>query len=602
MHRFGGRSRSAFGNLADAHPSRSPFPVEKSQSKQKTILNLSLEHHTQTMKRILYMGSMAALMLACSQKEDVQPTPSRPEEPTPSTPVTLSLEMASGSYAEDSGEEYPLAWSEGDAVALYTVLADGTLAQPVKLTLGSDGQWTPALEHTDGNRYFACYPWQEKFNGEVDASATDDQHFFAQAIAGWVPVADQSDPATGVKNSSLMTAAGAVTASESGATLRLSFTPRMALVSLSFPKTVYHFDNSPAIADYEVPISNPLFKDHIPQTAANGSYLYVVNPQLATTLSGLYNGQTSWSVETGEAAAGKINRNAIGKNTEVNHTLQVGDFFLADGTLLSKDADAATIAASPVIGVVYQLDPNRIGEADKKALGGVVHGQVISTWQLTPTSQDSPLQWSTYGGGERDESSIGLKPIPDLTANLATNVRLADNAIDGYYYTTQILTERATDVERGLYPLFSQVKQFANLVGGPLVNCTTGWYLPAIGQWFDVIRNLGKYELALDSDELVDYGGGCFYWSNKAHYDIPVALNQAMEKVSEMDKFLYDTQSATALVTSSILSDKTSHCLMLSSYFPISLEDGSTQYTETRINVLNGPKTSLYNSRLMLTF
>lgn len=351
-----------------------------------------------------------------------------------------------------------------------------------------------------------------------------------------------------------------------------------------------------------MPCSNPIFKDLVAQAAPDGSYLYVVNPELAPTLSGLYNSQISWSLETEDAAAGKVNRMAIGKDTEVQHTLQVGDFFLANGTLLPKDAEAATVAAAPVIGVVYQIDPNRIGEADKKALGGVAHGQVISTWQLTPTSQDSPLQWSTYGGGSRDESSIGLKPIPDPTADLATNVRLANNAIDGYYYTTQILTERAFDVERGMYPLFTQVAQFGTLTGGPQVRCTTGWYLPAIGQWFDVIRNLTQYDLALDSNELVDYGGGGFYWSNKERYDVPAALNRAMEKVADMDKTLYNTQSASPFATSSIMADNASHCLMLSSPFSYEGEDGSTQYAETRINILAGAKNSLYNSRLVLTF
>lgn len=103
-------------------------------------------------------------------------------------------------------------------------------------------------------------------------------------------------------------------------------------------------------------------------------------------------------------------------------------------------ADAATVAAAPVVGIVYQIDPNRISDAEKEALGGKVHGQVISSQMLIPRTQNSS-KWCTYGGqGNRDESSIGLKPIPDLNSDHATNVKLADAAIDGYYYTTQILS------------------------------------------------------------------------------------------------------------------------------------------------------------------
>lgn len=554
---------------------------------------------TSPMKHLLWLCGAAVLSFSCSggdSSDSPTPTP-----PSPSPQLPLTVEVTSGTYTSTDGNSspnhYPIELSEGDAIGLYVIHTDGSTSGPEKLTLTSEGSWPTTLEYSEGDLYFAYYPWQEAITAEVNTSATDDKTFFAQFIDSWNPATDQHDPENGLKASALMTATGTVTASENEATLKLQFTPRMAMVALAFPSTTYHFNNTPAIPDYVIPATDLVFEGFVPFAAEDGTYLYQVRPDETLTLQGSYNGDEHWSLEAMSTEGSCKRMEVAGGDLTIDHTLQAGDFFLANGHLLSKDADAAEVAAAEVIGVVFQIDPQRIGQADKEALGGTAHGQVLSSQIITYTDESSHLEWCTWGGnGDRDESSIGLKPIPDETGNLATNVRLANEAIDGYYYTSQIVKERATDLEKGLYPIFSEVLKFDQLAGGPQQGTlTTGWYLPAIGQWFDVIRNLGGYELALDSPDLTHYGGGTFYWKNSENIDILSSLNQAMAKIAASNKAEYDTQGTNLFWTSSILNNQAVHCLGIN---PRTEVEGM----DMRVNILAGTKSNMYLTRLILTF
>ena len=556
------------------------------------------------MKHLFMFCGIAALAFSCSKGESKDPSGSiTPPETAPALPLTV--QVTSGSYAAIGGEDIPVVISEGDAIGLYILGSDNPEVTAVKLTLGGDGTWSASeeLEHTEGNRYFACYPWQEQPGGAIHADAENDETFFAEMISEWIPAADQSTPEK-FAAASLMTATGKTTATDESATLVLQFTPRTALVGITFPQTVYKFTNTPSIPDYTVPASNIVFDGFTPSNLDNEVYLYQVNPDSDSEIKGSYGDGETWTFAAADCESGNLTLQAVGDgDTEKQHTLQVGDFFLADGHLLSKDTEAATVAAAPVVGIVYQIDPSRISEAEKEALGGKVHGQVISCQMLIPRTENSS-KWCTYGGtGDRDESSIGLKPIPDLNSDHATNVKLADAAIDGYYYTTQILTQRADELEN-LYPLFCEIQNFATLAGGPVSGIhATEWYLPAIGQWFDVIRGLGGYDMAVDSPDLspfildgIEYVD-TFYRTYKDDVDVVASLNKAMEKVSAECKFDYYMAQTNVFWTSSPMSSAAVHALSFNSK-----EVSPNDPEAWRINVLSGPKDRYYNTRALLCF
>ena len=105
-------------------------------------------------------------------------------------------------------------------------------------------------------------------------------------------------------------------------------------------------------------------------------------------------------------------------------------FFLADGRLLSKDAPADEVASSDVIGVVYQIDPERFDPAIADTLGAV-HALVLGTKYVKelPDEDAGYYHWGPLGLGE---SLIGFDKIYG-SYELDANYRLADRDIFGYF-------------------------------------------------------------------------------------------------------------------------------------------------------------------------
>ena len=135
-------------------------------------------------------------------------------------------------------------------------------------------------------------------------------------------------------------------------------------------------------------------------------YRYLVNPALAaaTILAGGYGGNREFTIApTGlEAGSYKVYK-VDGGRVEKNHTLQVGDYFLADGNLLSKDAAAEMVAQAEVAGIVFQTAPSRIGEGEKNALGGEAHGLVLAAKNAATNVQWGPVSYTHLSGSVRRE-------------------------------------------------------------------------------------------------------------------------------------------------------------------------------------------------------
>lgn len=216
---------------------------------------------------------------------------------------------------------------------------------------------------------------------------------------------------------------------------------------------------------------------------------------------------------------------------------QVGDFYLADGSLLDRETDAATITNANAIGIVFTTDVTRMGEAEKEALRAKSvepHGLVIAT--RTPRQVTDLFYWymTPDYDSSRDESEIGL---PKLWDNFEEGegkehetYALVNNDLEGYKYNMAIRTERKADFEAGYYGAIKAAADFEIEVPAPAAS--TGWYLPSAGQWFDVLRNLAGVELS-DTESsfflIDDYGN--FSWMNKGR--VNDILNECMAHVAD---------------------------------------------------------------------
>lgn len=216
----------------------------------------------------------------------------------------------------------------------------------------------------------------------------------------------------------------------------------------------------------------------------------------------------------------------------------VGDFYLSDGSLLDVSTDAATVASHDVIGIVYSTDTTRMGAAEKQALidkGIEPHGSVMATKHVGDITYSNMWFYDVATQGwDRDEREIGI-PYAYVVDDYYASYELSDADIEGYLYTKLIREKRADDFENGMYPIFRDAVAFNETVPAP--ETSTGWYLPATGQWFDILRNLAGATLNTTSS-FFDGETGNFFWLGKG--DVPELMNANFEKVADDDKTMFD--------------------------------------------------------------
>ena len=431
---------------------------------------------------------------------------------------------------------YTTEFTEGDACGLFVVRDGKVTAENIKLTATqANGKpaWTlpqgTTLYYNSADRYFLYYPYQETLEGTVAPNGTDDAAFFADVISKWQPKADQSDYAA-YTASDLMTAVGSVGTKDANGKRQLTFsmTHHMALVVIEMPGTLCKFGDYPGIV-YST-CSNPDFTGEAKPYPASGLYRYLVHPAVGGEFATSYddNGTTrefAISIAGNSLVAGSYKTYKVDGGTTVEEyasyaesgIVRIGDFYCtkdngATGYLIPKEAEASVVQAADVVGIVFQTDKSRIGAKEKEKLGGEdkVHGLVMAL-----KDAETSLRWGPYGIDE------GLTKCVTKAENY--------NDISGYGNCEHIRTNR-----KGFdsYPAFKAADDYNTTC--PVPATTTGWYLPASGQWWDILQNLGGCPVFAKQDEQISSQSGDFTWTGQG--DVPAALNAWMEKIATDSK------------------------------------------------------------------
>ena len=205
---------------------------------------------------------------------------------------------------------------------------------------------------------------------------------------------------------------------------------------------------------------------------------------------------------------------------------KVGDYFYSDGTwsdggLVSIDADGtnpvwaetkpAPISGKTVIGIVFQTNPDRIADTEKN--NGFTHGYVVAT-KKAHNSQKTTTSYSLDG-----EFSV-------LNAVKSASTWYKD--IGGWDDTQKVISAYAGNMQN--VPLFDWVTtDFSPSAPGN----TSGWFVPATGQVWDMLANLGGGEVAtyLASCQTETYDATYYVEKNDISYSVIDALNEKMALV-----------------------------------------------------------------------
>ena len=494
----------------------------------------------QNIYHLLQAALLLLLVVSCTQEE----FPAAQDKA-----LQLTISVTDGGYTSTEGKTtravengYTTEFTEGDACGLYMVRGGKPVYSNVKLTAEKDAatggiMWktdgTTLAAGMDGESYYLYYPYQADMAGKTatpaEGAVMTDAEFFKPLIDGWQPGDDQSTHAA-YTASDLMTAGGSTTGT--GNTIHLSFAMkhRMALAVIEMPKTVYKFIDA-NVPDYTVGAEATFTGTAKPLRMADGTYRYLVHSSMPT-IEGCYDGgnrEFTITTSASHPVVGEYKRYKVDGAAETIKNVtyaesgiaRIGDFYCTKnngttGYLIPKEADETTVQAAKVVGIVFQTDKSRIGAKEKEKLGGEgnVHGLVMAVKNIATRQA-----WGLFGMDE------GLTTCRTKADNY--------NDISGYGNCEHIRANRGSFAN---YPAFKAADDYNTIC--PVPSTTTGWYLPASGQWWDILQNLGGCPVLADVTLQTSSDSGDFFWSGQG--DVPAALNAWMGKIATASKDIFN--------------------------------------------------------------
>lgn len=399
-------------------------------------------------------------------------------------------------------------FNAGDAIGIFAVknnaIADAVnnLKLTYKKTGLNTGEWNPptgtSLYWNEGMSYIAYYPYKEGIT--IDAGKTTDEIMTSLVNNEKLqPQPDQSDPDK-YTACDLMTAVGVVSGDT---TLNFKFEHRFALLIL---KPHAHFKYVPptdAVFTYR---SNTTLSDLIVDVTAkdvelngvspckmdDGSFRAIVLPtETSTEIAGSYSttdatsgadktltySGTPTSFTAGNCYTLEV-KSPLPSSQKIRE-LTPGDFvfFTADNKIEIFPGDGVfegeTIPDyANAAGMVITSDPTKM--TDPKCND--------KNWKHAYVMGLKNIGVARWGDEKVDETGI-----PDMTTN-----DLLENNMNGYSETQAILDTYTDTQLENTYKAFKLIKKYrAEKIIPYEKDVCSPWFMPSIGQWFDLLINIG---------------------------------------------------------------------------------------------------------------
>lgn len=397
--------------------------------------------------------------------------------------------------ASESG--YNTTFTKGDQIGVFAV-KDGRVIEDCKnvpLTYNGTG-WEGTVYYYTGAKYFAYYPY---------VASMSDKTSVEEIVDAFTPQSDQSTNENYTK-SDLMTAD---VVSPSDKRLNFQFEHKMSLIEISLPLQKY-ITPAPEKYEYSSPVIGATFsidpgsgqQSITPYKMGGGVYRYIVPAKVSHTVGGEFqtgDGKTiayskaGFSLSAGNYKRLNVSYDGAPSGEPQERAIAIGDYYYSDGSICP--GNASNPPSEDCIGIVFSTDVNRIGQVATEALGkkGVTtpHGLVMAL-----TNASDGCNWCKI---YRDENAGGADgaPFKDNTVNLKKQY----HNVDGYAETHWIIETYKNDgsILKDIYSAFYHASLYGTAKGGTakyaVPTNTTGWFIPSMGQWWDILSNLGKVNL-----------------------------------------------------------------------------------------------------------
>lgn len=434
------------------------------------------------MKSSMMLMTVSAVLASCTQEEIVQnDVPTR---------QTLNISVNTQDFVSEDGsrattgtdENRTTAFVKGDEMGMYVISNDGTVICNNEKFVYNGITWEAANElyYWKNANYIAYYPYNADLTAQnintVDVIKTkfaESADFYTQNTAeayekADLMLAEVQKPADG--------------------NIRFELAHQFSMVEINVPVRKYVTSKAQGSFEYTAPVSlnwdTPLTIDGkavTPYSTGKGSFRFIVpsEKELSFTLDGHLVYDEGVPVNFGSSDAQTLNL-ASGhckvynvtydkiSSDVVTRDLEVGDYYYSDGSIYpygnqEGDKDKSKPVKDGCIGVIFEVGtgvPNTPW----------THGSVLALKSL------GQAKWSAK------ECTVEGNVIETLSA---------DATIKSGYEVTQALLQMEgfllNDAANLAYNFGKgeEDSQYAAPVS------SSGWYLPSIADWVEVIQNLG---------------------------------------------------------------------------------------------------------------
>lgn len=470
----------------------------------------------------------AAIVASCSQNEELTGE-------TPDSLQGFQISVSDEGFMDESGKTratengYTTRFSNGDAIGIFAVRGE-TVVEDIKnrkFTL-TDGYW----ELTDGGdpieykgsqfqrmTFYAYYPYNA--NVTFDPTKVDP---FETYVNNWKIGSEQNEG--NYTQYDLMTSTGSVQGDRLKGQIAFTMQHRMALAVVKMPNLTYSFTNG-GIDDYLLPLAAGSFTVNNTQATpyyqeSTDTYRFWVNPNKEFSIKGTYTGVSEMEYEAkGTLEGGTAKMYTIEDKSKINHTLQVGDYFCADGKIVSVDAETVPESVIGIVCYVGNIQPSVTHEAyteTQDALRrdhpGCTHGLVVAMnyaeYNDSKTSVFSPQSRDYFYGNwfNSDDDWTGKFINTDTKTTDAEGV--AALPFLGYNHTELMINSPSW--ENACQAGVNFVQAYRTKVVAP--NITSGWFLASLKELdllFRLKSTINARLKAVGGDELLE---GSRHWSN----------------------------------------------------------------------------------------
>ena len=494
---------------------------------------------------------------SCSQEEDVK------EMNGDNSSSGLQISVSDGGYFDTTPgtraieKGYATEFTEGDEIGIFGVDANGIVENinNRKCMMTADGNWKIDGEQIKYNgaefkqmKFYAYYPYD--VNVKFNVTEGDP---FAEYISEWTLGNDQSGEKY-TKYDLMTSSSSAVVDNRFKGEINFKMQHCMALAVLKMPNLVYNFINSDVtIDDYELPITNASFKLNNKEVTpyyqkSTGAYRFLVKPGEEFKIEGSYTGVKEMTcTATAKLNEGTAKVYTVSDTNKKEYTLSIGDYYCADGSIVSKDIESVP---DNVIGIVCYVGnpqpsvthPQNYTEANDAlrrdyakckhglvlALNNAINAKapVISNADYTVSNQfhQNKDLGITYGDWFSADEEWKSKFDNCNTANSSTVPETRYPAFMGYNNTVLLtMCYEGKGDQKVCNIAYDFINAYRVAVEVPAV--ATSWYLPSVTCWNQVAKNLGTINGSLNkiagADQMVSStindkknAGTDHYWSS----------------------------------------------------------------------------------------